>query len=291
MDVQGMSLVLEGGAFRTIFSAGILDALMEEGIRMPYVVAVSAGAINATSYVSNQPKRTLRVLTTYRNDKRYMSFRNFFKEKSIFGLDFACNVIPNQLDKFDWETYYQYPGKVEFGITNAVTGEIEYKDALTMDKKCMMLRASCAIPLLFPEIHLSNTPYFDGAITDPIPIKRAMEQGFKKHLIITTRPAGYVKKHGRKSKMVTKWLSKRYPNLVKCMQQHATGYNDILTFCHTLESIGEALILKPDYALNDFEKNISKINRNYQMGYQQAKTRMEEIKSFLANRREEPLLQ
>ena len=281
MDVQDMSLVLEGGTFRTIFTAGILDALMEEGIRMPYVVAVSAGAINATSYISNQPKRTLRVLTTYRNDKRYMGIRNIWREKSIFGLDFACNVIPNQLDLFDWDTYYQYPGKAEFGVTNAVTGEIEYIDALTMDKKCMLLRASCAIPLLLPEINLGGKSYFDGALTDPIPIKRAMEQGFKKHVIISTRPAGYVKKQGSKSKIAIKWLARRYPNLVKCMQQRVAGYNEILAFCHKLESEGAALIFKPDYALNDFEKNVPKIHQNYQMGYQQAKTRMKEIKDFL----------
>jgi len=281
MLVQDKSLILEGGSFRTIFTAGILDALMEEGIQMPYVVAVSGGAINAHSYVSNQPERTLRVLSTYRNDKRYMGFRNIFKNKSIFGFDFAWDVIPNQLDLFDWETYYQYPGKVEFGITSAETGEIEYVDALTMDKKCMILRASCAIPLLFPAIILDDRPYYDGSLAEPIPIKRAIEQGYQKHLIIATHPAGYLKKLDNKSKMAIKWLSKRYPNLGKRLQQRAEYYNEQLDFCHQLESEGKALIFKPDYALNEFEKSIQQIHKNYQIGYNQAKVRMEEIKRFL----------
>lgn len=93
--VENRSLILEGGTFRTIFSAGVLDAMLEEGILMKYVVAISAGAINAVSYMSLQQERTKRVLVTYRNDGRYMGVRNILKEKSLFGLDFAYNVIPN----------------------------------------------------------------------------------------------------------------------------------------------------------------------------------------------------
>lgn len=282
MSLHNTSLILEGGTFRTIFTAGILDVLLEENIQMPYIVAVSAGAINATSYVSNQLKRTLRILTTYRNDKRYMGIGNLFREKSIFGLDFSCDVIPNQLDLFDWDTYYRYPGKVEFGITNALTGEIEYVDALKMDRKCMMLRASCAIPLLIPEIKIDEKPYFDGGIVAPIPVKRAIEQGYKKHLIILTNPHGHVKKQDIKDRLVAHLLKKRYPNLVKRIRQFYEHYNEQLAYCHQLESEGKALILKPNYALKDFEKNVQQINKSYQMGFHQAKEKIQEIKHFLS---------
>ena len=105
VTVKDVSLVLEGGTFRTVYTAGVLDALMEEDLYFPYIVGISAGAINAVSYVSKQKGRTIDVLTRYRNDPRYMGVRNFWKEKSLFGLDFSYNVIPNEIILFDWETY------------------------------------------------------------------------------------------------------------------------------------------------------------------------------------------
>lgn len=103
-----------------------------------------------------------------------------------------------RLDLFDWEAYYNYPGKVEFGVTNATTGDVEYMSAHDMDKKCQILRATCAIPLVFPEIKINETPYYDGGLTDPIPVLRAIEQGFDKHVIILTRPQGYQKSNDKK---------------------------------------------------------------------------------------------
>ena len=146
----------------------------------------------------------------------------------------------------------------------------------------MMLRASCAIPLLIPEIKIDEKPYFDGGIVAPIPVKRAIEQGYKKHLIILTNPHGHVKKQDIKDRLVAHLLKKRYPNLVKRIHQFYEHYNEQLAFCHQLESEGKALILKPNYALKDFEKILQQINKSYQMGFQQAKERLQEIKQFLS---------
>lgn len=172
--MEKTSLILEGGTFRTVYTAGILDRFLEQGLNMPYIIGVSAGAINACSYVSKQKGRTFRVLADYRHDKRYMGYRNFLREKSLFGLEFAYDIVPNQLDLFDWDTYQRHSGTLLFGVTNALTGEIEYIDALAMDRKCTLLRATCAIPVLFPEILINDTPYFDGGLADPIPVKKAM---------------------------------------------------------------------------------------------------------------------
>ena len=281
VNVENTSLVLEGGTFRTLFTSGVLDAFLEENIMMPYVVAISAGAINACSYVSQQKERSLRVLIDYRHDQRYMGWKNFLKEKSLFGLDFAYNVIPNQLDIFDWETFQKYDGTLKFGVTNATTGQVEYMNALEMDRECMMLRATCAIPVLFPEIKLNDTPYYDGGLAEPIPISHGIEQGFDKHVLVLTRPKGYRKELDRQSKWAMKLLSKRYPNLVKSMQKRADHYNASLDYCEKLESEGKAFIFRPTESLNNFEKDKTKMRSNYDMGYNQALKQMDALKLFL----------
>lgn len=280
-EVKDCSLILEGGTFRTVYTAGVLDALMEEEIVMPYIAAISAGAINAVSYMSNQPERTMRVLTTYRNDPRYMGPRNILKEKSIFGLDFAYNVVPNELDVFDWEAYYNYPGEVEFGVTNAYTGKVEYKQAHTMNKTCDILQATCAIPVLFPEIKIGNAPYYDGGLTDSIPVKRAIEKGFEKHLLILTREPGYLKAASKSSTWATKLFKKRYPRLAAAMNQRPEHYNETMQFISELEQKGNAFIFKPDRALKSFENKVDQMKANYHMGYEQATKQMAELKQFL----------
>ncbi|MFF5995034.1 patatin family protein [Lysinibacillus sp. KU-BSD001] len=280
-QVQDASLILEGGTFRTLFTAGVLDAFIDEKMKLPYIVAISAGAINACSYVAEQKERTLRVLSTYRHDKRYMGIGNFLKERSYFGLDFAYNVLPNQLDLFDWETYRTFDGQLEFGVTNAYTGEVEYMDALTMDTQCTMLRATCALPILFPEIKLNDVPYYDGGLADPIPVKRAEEHGFNKHIFVLTRPKGYRKEMDRKSKWVMKLFARKYPALAQAMAHRAERYNATLEYVESLEATGQAFIFRPDYALNSFEKDITIMRKTYQMGYEQTMKRYEELTKFM----------
>lgn len=203
------SLILEGGTFRSIYTAGILDTFLAHDIRFPYTVGISAGALAACSFASRQPERTLRVFRNYRHDTRYMGWRNFLKERSYFGLDFAYNYIPNVADPFDWEAFYTYEGELEFGLTHAETGDIHYANAMEMNQTCDMLQATCAIPLVFPEIQVQNEGYFDGGLADPIPTIERIEQ---------------------------------------------------------LERSGEAVVFRPEYALNSFEKDAGQMNKTYQMG-------------------------
>ncbi len=112
-------LVLEGGTFRPIFSAGVMDALLDEDIMFPYVIGVSAGITNGTSYISRQRGRNLRILMSHRKDSRYIGMKNLLKERSIFGLDFVFDLLPNKLDPFDWDTYKRYKGTIRIGATNA----------------------------------------------------------------------------------------------------------------------------------------------------------------------------
>ncbi len=144
-------LVLEGGTLRPVFSCGVMDALLDEGLMFDYVIGVSAGITYAFSYLSKQRGRNLEVFTRYRNDKRYLSLRNYPKCRSMFGLEFVFDEIPNKLLPFDWDTFHAYQGKVLVGVTNAVTGQAEYFDGMQLDLPCTMLRATWQSHFIFQQ--------------------------------------------------------------------------------------------------------------------------------------------
>ena len=279
--IQNVSLILEGGTFRTVYTAGVLDAFLEEELFFPYVVGISAGAINAVSYVSKQKQRTINVLTKYRNDPRYMGVRNYWKEQSLFGLDFSYNVIPNELILFDWETYYNYEGEVEMGVTNAQTGKVVFMDAKTMGKDCMMLRATCAIPFVFPEILIDGTAYYDGGLANAIPVDRAIEKGYRRHVLILTRPKNYKKKSGIGTKMGVSLLKKKYPNLIRTMHNRASCYNNRMADIKKMEENGEVFVFRPNRALKSFEGDVSKMQEGYELGYIDARNQMQNLKKFI----------
>ena len=274
------SLILEGGTLRPIFSAGVMDALLDNNITFPYCIGVSAGITNGISYISQQRGRNLEVVTKYRNDKRYLGYRNFLKCKSLFGLDFVFDEIPNKLIPFDMDTYKKYPGKVLVGVTNAKTGKTEYLDGKNLDDKATMLRATCALPIFFPVIKLNGNEYYDGGICDPIPIKKAIKDGNDKHLIILTQPKGYKKELSKKNVLVAKLLNNKYPNLKDALLNRHDSYNETVRFCEELEKQGKALILRPEFSLESFEKDVAKLKANYNHGYDLATKRINDIKKL-----------
>ncbi|MEN8079093.1 patatin family protein [Clostridioides difficile] len=274
------SLILEGGTFRPIFTAGVLDALLDNNITFPYCIGVSAGITNGVSYISKQKGRNLEVLTKYRNDKKYFGYGNFLRCKSIFGLDFVFDEIPNKLIPFDMDTYRQYDGTVLIGVTNAKTGKTEYLDGKDLDDKATMLRATCALPIFFPVIKINGNEYYDGGICDPIPIRKSISDGNKKHLIILTQPKGYKKELSQKNVFVSKLLSKKYPNLKDSFLTRHENYNETVKFCEELERQGKAIILRPEYPLESFEKDVNKLKSSYNHGYESTIKHLNEIKSL-----------
>lgn len=274
------SLILEGGTLRPIFSAGVMDALLDNNITFPYCIGVSAGITNGVSYISKQKGRNLEVVTKYRNDNRYLSYRNFLRCKSIFGLDFVFDEIPNNLIPFDMDTYRKYPGKVLVGVTNAHTGKTEYLNGKDLDDKATMLRATCAIPLLFPVIKINGKEYYDGGLCDPITIKKAIADGNTKHLIVLTQPKGYKKELSKKNILVAKLLNKKYPNLKTPLLNRHNHYNETVKFCEQLENEGKVLILRPEYNLDSFEKDINKLKSSYDHGYNLTINHLSEIKKL-----------
>ncbi len=275
-------LVLEGGTFRPIFSAGVMDALLDENIMFPYCIGVSAGITDGFSYASRQKERNLKILQQYRNDKRYLGAGNLLKSKSIFGVEFVFEEIPNNLLPFDWDAFAQYDGVFRVGVTNAKTGQIEYLDGKQLDRKNTMVKATCAIPLVFPVVKLNGNEYYDGGICDPIPVRKAQADGHDKLLIVLTRPKGYEKGESKSNKVAAKLLRKQYPNLVEPLLTRHIAYNETVQYCEELERQGKAIILRPDGEgiIDSFEKDVCRIETSYQYGYNLCKQRIDEIRAL-----------
>lgn len=277
------ALILEGGTFRPIFSSGVMDALVDNHIEFPYVIGVSAGITDGFSYVSKQTRRNYDILINHRHDKRYVGMRNYLSDHSLFGLKFAYETIPNELYPFDWETFLKSPTIIKVGVTNVRSGQCEYLDGKKLDKQCTMLKATCAIPFAFPPIALNGEKYFDGGICDPIPIVQAQKDGYEKMLIILTRPQGYRKKLSKANVVAARHFKKKYPALVEPLLTRHELYNQTIEECERLEREGKALILRPteDVQIDSFEKDLDKIKRIYEYGYQLALENIEMIKFFV----------
>ena len=275
-------LILEGGTFRTVFSCGVMDALLAHDLMFDYVIGVSAGITYGISYVSRQKGRNIEILRRYRNDPRYMGYGNYLKCGSLFGLDFVFDEIPNRLSPFDWDTYLAYEGRVQVVATNAETGKPVYFDGRGKDEKCTILRATCAIPYVFPAIQIAGTPYYDGALTDPIPIRKALADGSRKNLIVLTRTADYRKTLDSGTKWTAFGLRRRFPALQEVLMNRHTRYNEAVRFCDGLarENPADTVLLRPAHPVDSFERDVSRLEAGYQEGYQMAEARMEEIRAL-----------
>ncbi len=275
-------LVLEGGSLRAIFSAGAMDALLDHQIYFNYVIGVSGGITNGGSYISKQKGRNLEVLQKYRSDKRYISKRNMIRYGAIFGIDFLFDEIPNKLIPMDWEAYYNFPGTIKIGITDAQTGKALYKDGKQMDKKCTLLRATCAIPFLLPPVNIDGRLAFDGGLSDSIPIKQSIADGNQKNLVILTQPENFKKQSSKIIKLASIAYKKKYPNIVKSLEERPKMYNDTIDYIKQLEagSPEQIVVLRPKYKLSSFESNIKNIEKAYQHGYEVALEQMEAIRKL-----------
>ncbi len=276
-------MVLEGGTFRPLFSCGVMDALLENDVHFPYLIGVSAGISNSTSYISKQKGRNLEIMQKYRNDKRYVSVKNIFSEdRSLFGRKFIYETIPNELMPFDNETFYSNPAKLVVGATNALTGEIEYFDKKDSVNGHILLQATCALPIIFPPIIYNGKQYYDGGLVDSIPAKKAIEDGNEKLLIVLTRTQGYVKEESHAYKIAAAALKKKYPKVAELLLTRHIRYNKEVEFCNQLEKEGKAVILRPseETQISSLEKDIAKIERIYWYGFELANKNMDKIKAL-----------
>ena len=278
-------LVLEGGALRTIFSAGVCDGLLAGGVMTDYVIGVSAGAAYGVSYISGQQGRNLEVATRFAPDRRYMGIGNLLRRdnRSYFGLDFTFRHIPQELVPFDYDTFATWPGTMEAVVTNLNTGTADYltvpRDA---EGSSLLLQASCALPLMFPVFHINDQPYLDGGIADGIPFERALEQGCDRVIVVLTKPRDYVRKPDRMLRLVERKYH-QWPNFCHAMRQRAKLYNECRDRLFQQECQGKVLVVAPETTrgVSRTERDVEKLRLLWADGYQQATERMEEIRAFI----------
>ena len=243
-------IVFEGGAFRTIFSCGVMDAFLEKNIMPDYIIGVSAGAAYGVSYASRQPGRNLKIILDYCDDKRYMGINNLLnpKNKCYYGLDFAYDTIPNKLVPFDYDEFDNYHGEFYAVVTNVLTGESEYMKYTTADRNNLILKATCALPILFPNIYINDTPYLDGGLSDSIPYEKAFEDGCDRVVVVLTREPGYKKSTTSSTKAMARAYH-RYPNIAIDLVKRAGRYNHSLKKLRRLEKEGKVIVIRPDSCL------------------------------------------
>lgn len=278
-------VAFEGGAVRTVYSCGVMDAWIEQGIDFDYLVGVSAGIAYGVSFISKQFGRNLEILTKYAPDPRYMSFRNMLRPGNrgcYFGLDFSYVEIPRKHVVFDYEAFARWRGQAEAVVTNLETGLAEYVPLDLNDPNTNLLEASCAMPILFPIFDVNGMKVMDGGCADAIPWKRALECGCGRVIVVLTREREYIRRPESIQPLVD-LVYRKYPKFTEAMRTRAERCNADREEMFRAEREGKLLILAPDSTsgFSRTERDESKIRSLWRQGYGHAQARKQEIREYL----------
>ncbi len=276
-----IGLVLEGGGMRGLFTAGVLDCFLDEGIDVDKVIGVSAGACHGCSFVSKQKGRAKATNLDYLKDKRYCSFYSWITTGDLFGAKFLYDTIPNELNKFDHEVFNKNSTELISVMTDVETGEAVYYPLKDMSKDIQALRASASLPLVSKMVEVNGRYYLDGGISDSVPLKK-IQESCDKVIVILTQERGYRKKASKSVKLV-EFLYRKYPRLVQRMKSRHIDYNETMDYLDKEEKVGNVFVVTPDQKveIGRIEKDREKLETLYQQGYQVAKGKIEEIKKFM----------
>lgn len=276
-------LVLEGGAMRGMFTAGVIDVLMENGVTFDGAVGVSAGAVFGCNYKSGQPGRVIRYNTRFCKDKRFCSFRSLIKTGDMFGADFCYNVIPKELDFFDTDTFAK--SEMEFYVvcTNVETGKAVYHRCITADdRELTWMRASASMPLASRIVEVDGYKLLDGGISDSIPLKFMEKIGYERNVVVLTQPRSYRKGKSRSLPLI-KAAMRKYPEFIKASANRSRMYNSELNYIRSAEKDGRAFVIAPDEKLpvGHIEHNPDVLREVYRIGRNTARENLEELRKFL----------
>lgn len=275
-------LVMEGGAMRGMFTAGVIDVLMENGITFDGAIGVSAGAAFGCNYKSGQSGRVLRYNLRFCKDPRFCSVRSLIKTGDMFGADFCYREVPYELDLFDYKAYAESPMEFYVVCTDVATGEAMYKRCDILDGKEMdWLRASASLPLAAKVVEIDGHGYLDGGLADSIPLEYFEKIGYGKNVVILTQPDGYVKKKNPVLPLM-RLTMRKYPGLIRAMETRHEVYNRSLEYIREAERDGRAIVIRPDEKLpiGHIEHNADNLQNVYNIGRQVAERRLDEILNF-----------
>ncbi len=277
-------LVLEGGAMRGLFSAGVIDILMENNLLPDGVIGVSAGAAFGCNIKSKQPGRVIRYNKKLAHDWRYASFRSLLTTGDYFGGEYAYHYMPRHLDYFDVETFNNNPMEFWAVCTNVGTGKAVYKRLMEVDNNCLeYIRASASMPIAARIVTVEGKKLLDGGIADSIPLRFFQEQGYDRNLVVLTQPANYVKEPNKLMPLMRLWL-RRHPRIIRALEQRHIMYNDQLEYVRQEEKKPNTLVLRPESVLTigHLSHNPDDMQATYEHGRKVATKHLEEIKAFFS---------
>ena len=275
-----VALVLEGGAMRGLYTAGVLDVFMKNDIKADTILSVSAGALFGINYKSGQIGRALRYNLKYAHDKRYMGMYSLITTGDVMNRDFCFNKLVYELDPLDFETFDSTDVEFYAVVTNVETGKAEYIGISDARRDMEYLRASGSMPFVSNLVEISGKIYLDGAVSDPIPFKKALDMGYRKIIVVQTRPADYTKS---KSRLPFGLVYKKYPEFVKTAKQAYINYNETLDLIRKYEKEGKIIVLRPSekIKMRRVEKNLSKLQAIYDVGVKDCNNNLSRIKEYI----------
>ena len=276
-------LIMEGGAMRGMFTAGVLDVLMENSLVTDGAIGVSAGAVFGCNYKSHQIGRVIRYNTEYCNDKRYASFKNLVKTGNLYSEQFCYHEVPEKLDPFNEAAFADSPMDFFVVCTDVKTGEPIYHKCRKGDAEDVRwMEASASMPLAAKIVKIGHYGLLDGGVADSIPVRFFESIGYKRNLIILTQPKGYTKK---KNKFLPAIRARyfRYPAFVEAVADRHERYNETLSYISMLEQAGKDYVIRPPIPLEigAMERDPAQLRRVYETGRAVAQIQVEKIRDFL----------
>ena len=276
-------LVLEGGAMRALFSAGVLDVLMENEILFDGLIGVSAGAAFGCNYKSSQPGRTLRYNIKYCQNPRYCSFRSLLKTGDLFGVDFCYHEIPEKLDPFDTEAFDRSPVPFYLVCTSVETGQPVYHCC----EKCgydtlEWIRASASMPLASRIVEIDGFKLLDGGISDSIPLRYFQSIGYPRNVVILTQPQEYRKTKNKMLPLI-RFLFRQYPQFIEAAARRHQMYNEEKSYVYEQARQGNVFVIQPPAPLKigHIEHHPQKLEEVYAAGRETAFHVLDDLRAFL----------
>lgn len=275
-------LVLEGGGMKGVYTSGVLDLFLDKGIEFSSCYGVSAGACSLCSFLSKQRGRAYHTSVDYLEDKNYCSLHSLLKTGDLFGVDMCYYQIPETLNPYDYETFDSYQGNFYSVVTNIETGQPEYIPIKDMKKDIEAIRASASLPLVSRNVEIGGNLYLDGGISDSIPIKRSMQDGNRKNVVVMTKEIGYRRKPSSMLTL-TKLRYQKYPRVYELMKNRHNTYNETLDFIEEQVKAGNVFLIRPKTKsdVGRIEKNKEKLTALYVQGYRDASDCYEELIRYL----------
>ena len=280
MKEHKIALILEGGAMRGLYSAGVLDVFMENNINIDVIYGVSAGALFGLNYKSRQIGRALRYNLKYANEKNYMGLYSLITTGDIMNRDFCFTKLVYELDKLDFETYKNNPVEFYAVVTNLQTGKPEYIKIDDAAKDMEYFRASGSMPFVSKPVEIDGNLYLDGAMSDAVPFEKALETEYEKVIVVLTRPHGYRKK---KSYLPYKLFYGKFPELIKTAKNNYIKYNETIDLIEKYESENKIIVLRPSklVKMKRVEKDTRKLQAIYDLGVSDCINKLDKINEYL----------